>query len=205
MTGKAARGGVAGRRRGHAHSDAPGRPLHADRGATASSTPASARRLCGAGRRTGRRVSSSPWARARARPKSATPCGDSTRRPSRTRPTHFEGAPLDSPRPAVRRPSGGSPAAEAVAGVACYRIDDPKAAPDLVWQRIVGKAGSEPNGETRYRHALVTVSGPERRLLHRRRNGDRARTRRPAARPGSIATRGTNGRPCLATATFARR
>jgi outer membrane protein assembly factor BamB len=50
--------------------------------------------------------------------------------------------------------------AEAQAGIACYRIDDPTTAPELVWQRTVGKAGSEPNGETRYRHNLVTLSGP---------------------------------------------
>lgn len=73
--------------------------------------------------------------------------------------THFEGAPLvRSGRLYVGfwRHAG----AEAVAGVACYRIDDPATAPELAWQRIVGKAGSEPNGETRYRHALVTLAGP---------------------------------------------
>src|SRR5205807_8673452 len=49
---------------------------------------------------------------------------------------------------------------DAQAGVACYRIDDPDKAPDLVWQRTVGRAGSEPNGQARFRHALVTLSGP---------------------------------------------
>jgi outer membrane protein assembly factor BamB len=73
--------------------------------------------------------------------------------------THFEGAPVvRSGRlfAAFWRQAGG----EAQAGVACYRIDDPDKPPDLVWQRIVGRAGSEPNGETRFRHNLVTLSGP---------------------------------------------
>ncbi|HEX3149800.1 MAG TPA: PQQ-binding-like beta-propeller repeat protein [Gemmataceae bacterium] len=73
--------------------------------------------------------------------------------------THFEGAPsIRNGRvyAAFWRQAG----AESTAGIACYRIDDPKIAPELVWQRIVGKAGSEPNGETRYRHSLVTLSGP---------------------------------------------
>jgi outer membrane protein assembly factor BamB len=73
--------------------------------------------------------------------------------------THFEGAPL------VR---GGrlhvgfwrQVGAEMHAGVACYRIDDPAAAPELVWQRVVGKAMSEANGDTRHRHFLVTAAGP---------------------------------------------
>src|SRR5262249_4941742 len=51
-------------------------------------------------------------------------------------------------------------AGDAFAGVACYRVDDPKAAPELAWQRVVGKAGTEPGGEPRYRHELVTLSGP---------------------------------------------
>lgn len=74
-------------------------------------------------------------------------------------PTHFEGAPVvyrDRLYVGLWRQAGG----EAVAGVACYRLDDPKAAPELAWQRILGKAGSEPNGETRFRHALLAVSGP---------------------------------------------
>jgi outer membrane protein assembly factor BamB len=50
--------------------------------------------------------------------------------------------------------------ADAQAGIACYRIDDPKSVPELVWERTVGRAGSEPNGETRYRHNLVTLAGP---------------------------------------------
>jgi outer membrane protein assembly factor BamB len=72
--------------------------------------------------------------------------------------THFEGAPVihdDCLYVAFWRQAAG----EAVAGIACYRMDDPKTLPELGWQRIVGKAGSEPNGETRYRHALVTISG----------------------------------------------
>jgi outer membrane protein assembly factor BamB len=74
--------------------------------------------------------------------------------------TQFEGAPtVQSGRlyTAFWRSAG----ADAQAGIACYRIDDPKAAaPELAWQRLVGKAGSEPNGETRYRHNLITLSGP---------------------------------------------
>src|SRR6185503_7934615 len=72
---------------------------------------------------------------------------------------HFEGAPIvfqGRMYVGFWRSAG----AEPMAGVACYRIDDPKSPPDLVWQRIVGKAGSEPNGETRFRHELVTISGP---------------------------------------------
>lgn len=72
--------------------------------------------------------------------------------------THFEGAPVvhrGRLYVGLWRQAG----AEATAGVACYRIDDPKAAPELAWQTMVGKAGSEPNGETRYRHELVTISG----------------------------------------------
>lgn len=73
--------------------------------------------------------------------------------------THFEGAPVvhrDRLYIAFWRQSAG----DAVAGIACYRLDEPSKAPELQWQRIVGKAGSEPNGETRYRHVLVTISGP---------------------------------------------
>ena len=73
--------------------------------------------------------------------------------------THFEGAPLvhnDRLYVGLWRQAVG----DAVAGVACYRIDDLKALPELVWQKWVGKAGSEPNGETRYRHALLSISGP---------------------------------------------
>lgn len=73
--------------------------------------------------------------------------------------THFEGAPLihnDRLYVGLWRQSAG----DAIAGVACYRIDDLKTAPELVWQQWVGKAGSEPNGETRFRHALLSVSGP---------------------------------------------
>src|SRR5262249_13130070 len=73
--------------------------------------------------------------------------------------THFEGAPLVH-RDRVYVRLWRQVAGDAVAGVACYRIDDLKSPPELVWQRIVGKAGSEPNGETRYRHELVTISGP---------------------------------------------
>lgn len=73
--------------------------------------------------------------------------------------TQFEGAPVvhrDRLYVGLWRQSAG----DAVAGVACYRIDDLKTLPKLVWQRIVGKAGSETNGDTRYRHALTTISGP---------------------------------------------
>jgi PQQ-like domain len=73
--------------------------------------------------------------------------------------TQFEGTPIvhrDRHYVGIWREAVG----EGMAGIACYRIDDPKAAPELVWQRIVGKAGTEPNGETRYRHALVAISGP---------------------------------------------
>ncbi|HKB05436.1 MAG TPA: PQQ-binding-like beta-propeller repeat protein, partial [Gemmataceae bacterium] len=73
--------------------------------------------------------------------------------------THFEGAPIVQGRKlyvAFWRQEAG----DAVAGVAGYRIDDPKAAPELMWQRTVGKAGGEPAGEVRYRHELVTLSGP---------------------------------------------
>jgi outer membrane protein assembly factor BamB len=72
--------------------------------------------------------------------------------------THFEGAPVvhrGRLYAAFWRQAGGEP----VAGLACFRLDDPNAVPELAWQRIVGKAGSEPNGETRYRHALVTIAG----------------------------------------------
>jgi outer membrane protein assembly factor BamB len=79
------------------------------------------------------------------------PVGDGT--------TQFEGAPV------VRRGKlfvafWRQAAGDAFAGLACYRMDDPKAAPELVWQRVVGKAGGEPGGEPRYRHELVTLSGP---------------------------------------------
>ncbi len=73
--------------------------------------------------------------------------------------THFEGAPVvsnDHLYVGLWRQVAG----DAVAGVACYRINDPKTTPELVWQRIVGKAGSEPNSAPRYRHELVTISGP---------------------------------------------
>lgn len=72
--------------------------------------------------------------------------------------THFEGTPLvhDGRLYVGLWRHGG---AEAQAGVACYRIDDLKKAPALVWQREVGPAGTEPNGATRYRHELVTRSG----------------------------------------------
>ena len=73
--------------------------------------------------------------------------------------THFEGAPVahrDRLYVAFWRQSAG----DASAGIACYRLDEPTKTPELAWQRVVGKAGSEPNGETRYRHALVTISGP---------------------------------------------
>lgn len=73
--------------------------------------------------------------------------------------THFEGAPLihnDRLYVGLWRQSAG----DAIAGMACYRIDDLKTAPELVWQKWVGKAGSEPNGETRFRHALLSISGP---------------------------------------------
>jgi outer membrane protein assembly factor BamB len=73
--------------------------------------------------------------------------------------THFEGSPVVQ-RNRLYVAFWRSAGADAQAGIACYRIDDPKMPPELAWQRIVGKAGSEPNGETRYRHALVTVSGP---------------------------------------------
>jgi outer membrane protein assembly factor BamB len=73
--------------------------------------------------------------------------------------THFEGAPLvhgGRLQVGFWRQAG----AEMHAGVACYRIDDPAAAPELVWQRVVGKAMSEANGDTRHRHFLVTAAGP---------------------------------------------
>lgn len=72
--------------------------------------------------------------------------------------THFEGAPVVRAGRlfvGIWRHAG----AEAQAGVACYRIDDPAVAPELAWQRMVGKAGIESNGETRHRHALVTLAG----------------------------------------------
>src|SRR5262249_6325644 len=73
--------------------------------------------------------------------------------------THFEGAPVVH-RGRMYVGFWRFAGAEALAGVGCYRLDDPKSPPDLVWQRFVGKAGSEPNGATRYRHHLVTISRP---------------------------------------------
>lgn len=73
--------------------------------------------------------------------------------------THFEGTPVgrgDKLFAAYWRQAG----AEAAAGVACFRIDDPRNPPDLVWQRPVGKAAAEPNGDIRYRHDLLALAGP---------------------------------------------
>ena len=73
--------------------------------------------------------------------------------------THFEGTPVvhrGRMYAAFWRQSGG----EAFAGIACYRHIDLKEPPELVWKRIVGKAGGEPAGAPRYRHELVSVAGP---------------------------------------------
>jgi outer membrane protein assembly factor BamB len=73
--------------------------------------------------------------------------------------THFEGTPVVRSGhlyAAVWRQVG----AEASASVACYRIDDPRTAPELAWQRSAGRAAAEPNGETRYRHDLLSLAGP---------------------------------------------
>ncbi|HVK11460.1 MAG TPA: PQQ-binding-like beta-propeller repeat protein, partial [Gemmataceae bacterium] len=71
---------------------------------------------------------------------------------------HFEGTPVVRGQylyAAVWRLAG----AEAAASVVCYRIDDPKAVPELAWQRPVGRAATEPN-ETRHRHDLLSLAGP---------------------------------------------
>lgn len=49
-------------------------------------------------------------------------------------------------------------AGEMVTGLACYQLPIHGGEPRLRWQRIIGKSGTEPNGQTRYRHELVTVS-----------------------------------------------
>ncbi len=48
---------------------------------------------------------------------------------------------------------------ETVAGVACYQPGDGAELPLLLWQRIVGKSGGEPNGDVRHRHELLTLAG----------------------------------------------
>lgn len=46
----------------------------------------------------------------------------------------------------------------AQAGVACYRQPAPNETPELLWQRIVGKTGKDPNADHRTRHELLTLS-----------------------------------------------
>jgi outer membrane protein assembly factor BamB len=73
--------------------------------------------------------------------------------------THFEGTPLvrgGHVYAAVWQQAG----AQAATSVACYRIDDPRTAPELAWQRSAGRAATEPNGETRHRHDLLSLAGP---------------------------------------------
>ena len=71
--------------------------------------------------------------------------------------TLWEGCPIvtdDRLYASFWRHAGGS----AVAGVACYRHGDGEA-PVLLWQRVVGKSGRDPNTDHRSRHEVLTRAG----------------------------------------------
>ncbi|WP_020470639.1 PQQ-binding-like beta-propeller repeat protein [Zavarzinella formosa] len=71
--------------------------------------------------------------------------------------TIWEGCPIVTNEHIVAmfwRQAGG----ETVAGVVCYRQAEAGEVPELLWQRIVGKSGGEPNSEYRSRHELLTLA-----------------------------------------------
>ena len=47
-----------------------------------------------------------------------------------------------------------------MAGVACYRIDDPKTAPELVWQRVLARLAASRTARRGIATPWSTLSGP---------------------------------------------